>query len=75
LKVHMAVLITYSESLQAHDSNETFPDNMRALTIYSSWRSKVQMTIPSTYPGSLQKIESDEPVFITMRQDSIFSNA
>jgi hypothetical protein len=28
------------------------------------------MTIPSTYPGSLQKIESDEPIFIDMREVS-----
>jgi hypothetical protein len=29
-EVHMAVLITYSESLRAHDSSEPFPDDMRA---------------------------------------------
>jgi hypothetical protein len=62
----MAVLIIYSESLQAHDSNETFPDNMQALTIYSNWSHRVQMTIMSTYLGSLHKIEYDESIFIDM---------
>jgi hypothetical protein len=28
-EVRMAVLITYSESLRTHDSNEPFPDDMR----------------------------------------------
>jgi hypothetical protein len=32
------------------------------------------MTIPSTYLGSLQKIESDEPDFIDMQDMSIFSS-
>jgi hypothetical protein len=30
-EVCMAVLITYSESLRAHDSNEPFLDDMRAV--------------------------------------------
>jgi hypothetical protein len=34
----MAVLITYSESLQAHDSSEPFPDDMQAcLLLLAGW--------------------------------------
>jgi hypothetical protein len=64
-KVHMAVLITYSESLRAHDSSEPFSDDMQALTIFSSWSSRVQMMILSTYSGSLQKINPMSPFSLT----------
>jgi hypothetical protein len=71
----MAVLTTYLESLQAHNSSEPFLENMQALTIFSNWSFRVQMKISSTYPGSLQKIESNEPIFIDMRGVSIFNSA
>jgi hypothetical protein len=71
----MTILIIYSECLQVHDSSEPFPDNTRALTIYRSWSSMVQMMIPSTYADSLQKIKFDEPIFIDIQRDSIFISA
>jgi hypothetical protein len=52
-KVCMEILIMYSESLQAHDSNEPFSNDMQALIIYNNWSSRVQMVILSTYLGSL----------------------
>lgn len=75
LEGRMAVLIIYSVSLWVHDTNELFLGNMQDTDIFSSLSSRVQITIPSKCSGSLQKIESNEPDFIDMREVFIFRSA
>jgi hypothetical protein len=60
------ILITYSESLRAHDSNEPFPDDMQVVTIFSRWSFGPQMMILITYLDSSLKIKSDEYILIDM---------
>jgi hypothetical protein len=63
----MAVLVTYLESLGAHDSNEPFLDDTRNMSIFSS----AYMSNLNTYSDSLQKSESDESTFVDMQAFSI----
>jgi hypothetical protein len=69
----MAVLIVYSESLQAQDTRELLSGYMYD-TSYNNSTSEVCMSNLSTHSNSLQKTKSNEPNFIDMQALAIFSS-